>query len=86
MTEHRLTKLFEHNNWANEQILSACAALSDEQLDATPASATLGSIRETLIAPGGRAAELPASADPAAGAAAGAPAGTAFRAAQPAGT
>jgi len=49
MTEHMLTKLFEHNNWANEQIFLACAALSDEQLDATPASATLGSIRETLV-------------------------------------
>jgi len=49
MTEHRLTKLFEHNNWANEQIISACEALSVEQLDAAPASATLGSIRDTLL-------------------------------------
>lgn len=43
-----LVKLFEHNNWANQQIIQACYALSDEQLDAEPSSATMGSIRETL--------------------------------------
>ncbi len=49
MTEHVLVKLFEHNNWANLQIIQACSALSDEQLDAEPQSATKGSIRSTLL-------------------------------------
>jgi uncharacterized damage-inducible protein DinB len=48
MTENSLVKLFEHNNWANMQIIRACYALSDEQLDAEPQSATKGSIRGTL--------------------------------------
>lgn len=48
MSENYLVKLFEHNNWANLQIIQACSALSDEQLDAEPVSATKGSIRETL--------------------------------------
>ena len=49
MTENFLVKLFEHNNWANLQIIQACSALSDEQLDAEPQSATKGSIRTTLL-------------------------------------
>ena len=49
MTEHFLEKLFEHNNWANLQIIRACSALTDEQLDAEPQSATQGSIRSTLL-------------------------------------
>ncbi len=49
MSENTLVKLFEHNNWANQQIIRACYALSDEQLDAEPSSATMGSIRETLV-------------------------------------
>jgi uncharacterized damage-inducible protein DinB len=49
MTEHMLVKLFEHNNWANMEIIRACSALSDEQLDAEPQSATIGSIRLTLV-------------------------------------
>jgi len=48
MSEHFLVKLFEHNNWANTQIIQSCAALSDEQLDAESQSATKGSIRRTL--------------------------------------
>jgi uncharacterized damage-inducible protein DinB len=48
MAENILVKLFEHNNWANKQILQACSALSDEQLDSEPQSATQGSIRSTL--------------------------------------
>ena len=48
MTENFLEKLFEHNNWANLCIIQACSALSDEQLDAEPQSATQGSIRSTL--------------------------------------
>lgn len=48
MNENILTKLFEHNNWANLQIIQACSALSDEQLDAEPQTATKGSIRSTL--------------------------------------
>lgn len=49
MTENFLVKLFEHNNWANLQIIQACAALSDEQLDAEPQSVTKGTIRRTLV-------------------------------------
>ena len=49
MTENFLGKLFEHNNWANLQIIQACSTLSDEQLDAEPQSATKGSIRRTLL-------------------------------------
>lgn len=49
MTENILEKLFEHNNWANIRIIQACFALSDEQLDAEPKSATKGSIRRTLL-------------------------------------
>ncbi len=48
MTENFLVKLFEHNNWANLQIIQACSTLSDEQLDAEPQTATMGSIRLTL--------------------------------------
>jgi uncharacterized damage-inducible protein DinB len=48
MTENVLGRLFEHNNWANHRILEVCAALTDEQLDARPQSATKGTIRETL--------------------------------------
>jgi uncharacterized damage-inducible protein DinB len=49
MTDNFLTKIFEHNNWANQIIIQACYALSDEQLDAEPHSVTKGNIRETLI-------------------------------------
>ena len=49
MSEDFLVSLFEHNHWANLQILQACAALTDEQLDAPPTSATYGTIRETLL-------------------------------------
>jgi len=48
MSENILARLFEHNNWANLQLIQACSALSDEQLDAEPQSATKGSIRLTL--------------------------------------
>jgi len=48
MDEDVLPKLFEHNNWANLRIIQACSALSDDQLDAQPQSATKGSIRLTL--------------------------------------
>jgi uncharacterized damage-inducible protein DinB len=49
MTENFLEKLFEHNNWANQKIIQACYALSDEQLDAEPQSVTKGTIRGTLV-------------------------------------
>jgi uncharacterized damage-inducible protein DinB len=49
MTKNFLEKLFEHNNWANLQIIQACSALSDEQLDAEPQSVTKGTIRRTLV-------------------------------------
>jgi uncharacterized damage-inducible protein DinB len=48
MTGNFLVKLFEHNNWANLQILNVCSTLTDEQLDAVPHSATKGTIRLTL--------------------------------------
>ncbi len=49
MTENILARLFEHNNWANAKIIEACSALSADQLDTTPESATKGTIRETLL-------------------------------------
>jgi len=49
MTENILEKLFEHNIWANQAIIHACSALSDEQLDAEPQSVTKGTIRSTLL-------------------------------------
>ncbi|HLO18416.1 MAG TPA: DinB family protein [Anaerolineales bacterium] len=49
MTDIFLEKLFEHNNWANQKIIKACYALSDNQLDAEPQSATRGTIRRTLL-------------------------------------
>jgi uncharacterized damage-inducible protein DinB len=48
MVENVLKRLFEHNNWANLQLIQACSTLSDEQLDAQPQTATKGSIRSTL--------------------------------------
>ena len=49
MTYDFLEKLFEHNNWANQKIIQACYALSDEQLDMEPQSVTKGTIRRTLL-------------------------------------
>ncbi len=49
MTGVFLEKIFEHNNWANQKMIEACYALSDEQLDAEPLSATKGTIRRTLL-------------------------------------
>ncbi|MHB8624752.1 MAG: DinB family protein [Aggregatilineales bacterium] len=48
MVDHFLEKMFEHNNWANLQIIRTCATLSNDQLNAEPQSATQGSIRSTL--------------------------------------
>ena len=48
MNDDFLVQIFKHNNWANHQIITACMALTDEQLDAAPVSATMGTIRETL--------------------------------------
>jgi uncharacterized damage-inducible protein DinB len=48
MSNNVLVKLFEHNHWANLQILQACTPLSADQLDAEPDSTTKGSIRQTL--------------------------------------
>lgn len=49
MTENILARIFEHNQWANAKIIDACAALTAEQLDTPPTTATLGTIRETLL-------------------------------------
>ena len=46
-TTDTLTTLFRHHLWANLDILEVCAALSDEQLDAS-IDGTYGSIRDTL--------------------------------------
>jgi uncharacterized damage-inducible protein DinB len=43
-----LAKLFEHNNWANHEVIAACSALTDEQLDATPLRETDWTIRHAL--------------------------------------
>lgn len=48
MSNPILVQLLEHNNWANLQILDACALLTAEQLDAQPQSAAHGTIRETV--------------------------------------
>lgn len=48
MAESYFVKMIEHNNWANDQMILACYALNDDQLDAEPHSATKGSIRRTL--------------------------------------
>ena len=48
LTENLFAKLFEHNNCANRQIIQACSALCDAQLDAEPPSAAKASIRATL--------------------------------------
>lgn len=48
MKETLLTRLVEHNNWANLQILDACATLTVAQLNAQPQSVVRGTIRETL--------------------------------------
>ena len=48
MTENFVVKIFEHNIWANQKIIEACNALTDEQLDTEPHSVTKGNIRETL--------------------------------------
>ncbi len=49
MAVNILEKFFEHNSWANLQIVQACSGLSDAQLDAEPSSATRGTIRQTLL-------------------------------------
>ncbi len=49
MSDPILAKLFEHNNWANLEIIRVCSALADAQLDAPAQSATRGTIRETLM-------------------------------------
>lgn len=43
-----LVEMFRHNAWANQHLLDACAALSDDQL-ATAAPGTYGAIRDTLL-------------------------------------
>ena len=49
MSDEVLVRLFEHNNWANIQMIQVCTALSDVLLDAQPHSATKGTIRQTLL-------------------------------------
>lgn len=43
-----LVKFFEHNHWANQQLIEACTGLTEAQLDAT-VPGTAGSIRTTLM-------------------------------------
>ena len=49
MSNEILANMFEHNNWANIQMIQACSALSDDRLDAEPHSVTQGTIRQTLL-------------------------------------
>ena len=49
MTENVLAKLFEHNNWANLQMIEACTTLEDEQLDSGPTLGREWTIRQTLM-------------------------------------
>ncbi len=49
MAVNIIAQVFEHNHWANQQIIQACLALTEEQLDGEPHSATRGSIRTTLL-------------------------------------
>lgn len=43
-----LAEFFKHNAWANRRLIGACAALTDEQLDAS-AVGTYGRLRDTLV-------------------------------------
>ena len=45
----RLVSLFEHNLWANAQLLEACAALTEEQLEASPDALSEWTVRHTLL-------------------------------------
>ena len=49
MPQNVLEKMFAHNNWANLEVIRACSALTDEQLDAQPESTTKGTIRTTIV-------------------------------------
>jgi uncharacterized damage-inducible protein DinB len=49
MPQEMLARLFEHNHWANLQIIDICLGMSDEALDAEPPAAAYGSIRSTLL-------------------------------------
>ncbi len=49
MSTHLLTRLIEHNNWANRQLIRACAGLPDDQLDALPMPQEPWTIRKILI-------------------------------------
>jgi uncharacterized damage-inducible protein DinB len=42
-----ITTIFSHNLWANQQLITGCAELSNEQLGAS-VTGTYGSIRDTL--------------------------------------
>ncbi|MEM7306572.1 MAG: DinB family protein [Planctomycetota bacterium] len=43
-----LSKLFEHCNWANAELIRACAALDEAALDASPDPASPWTLRHTL--------------------------------------
>jgi uncharacterized damage-inducible protein DinB len=44
-----LARLFEHNQWANLELIAACTALTEEQLGAALLPGSEWSIRRTLI-------------------------------------
>jgi uncharacterized damage-inducible protein DinB len=48
MTRGALGRIVEHNNWANATLIDSCAALTDEQLEATPRSPRERTIRQIL--------------------------------------
>lgn len=47
--ESFVTRLFEHNHWANLLLLDACKDLGEDQLDTADLDGTYGSIRDTLL-------------------------------------
>jgi uncharacterized damage-inducible protein DinB len=46
--DHRTSRLFKYNLWANLRLLDSCAHLSDAHLDVTT-KGTFGSVREILM-------------------------------------
>ena len=49
MADKVLTKLIEHNNWANLEMVRACSELDGEQLDAVVGPVAKRSMREELL-------------------------------------
>ncbi len=48
MTTGALSRIVEHNNWANAALIRACSSLTPAQMDATPRSPRERTIRQVL--------------------------------------